>query len=43
LKQKGVINTAKNSLLNAVNFNNYFEEETNQSRNHLKQMDSMFN
>jgi len=28
LKQKGVINTIKNSAVDAVNFNNYFQEET---------------
>ena len=43
LKQKGVINTAKNSMLNAINFNNYFENESEENRSHFKQKDSMFN
>ena len=43
LKQKGIINTAKNSLLNAINFNNYFQNESEENRSSMTKRENMFN
>ena len=43
LRQKGIINTAKNSLLNAINFNNYFQNESEENRSSMTKRENMFN
>ena len=43
MRQKGIINTAKNSLLNAINFNNYFQNESEENRSSMTKRENMFN
>lgn len=43
LKQKGVLNTVKDSYMNNIDFNNLFDDEAEQNKAHSKAMDSMYN
>ena len=43
LKQKGVWNATKESFINSIDFNNFFDEELADHTRHLKSMDSVYN
>lgn len=43
LKQKGVLNTVKQSWNYSMDFNNFFEDETQENRNRAKAQDYLYN